>query len=98
MILFNFFPTDECARALVSFKHATEFELPIRSHHGIRIDLQINGELADGRKLISSGQRAGSNTSPYLIDELTINGDAGMEIEAELKSGLVIPGHAINVL
>jgi hypothetical protein len=80
---------DECSRALMGFQQASKFQFAVRAHDGIGVDGKINGELANGRKLMASGQGSGGNPSSNLIDELTVHGDAGVEIEDEFEPAVL---------
>ena len=86
--LFRFLVADECSRALLGFEQAAEFELAIGAHHGVGIDGEIDGKLADRRQLIAGRQGAGGDTRPDLIDELAIDRDAAMKIEAEVEAAV----------
>jgi hypothetical protein len=96
--LFKFLIADECSRALMGFEHAAEFELAIGAHDSIGVDGEIDGELPDGRELVAGGERSGSDAGAHLIDELAVDGNAGVEIEGELEwagAVLVYPGHRV---
>ena len=82
-LLLRFLVADESPCALMSFEQAPEFQFAVGAHHGVGIDGEIDGELADSGKLIPSRQGARGDTRPHLIDELAINGDASMKIESE---------------
>ncbi len=67
----------------MGFEQASQFEFAVGAHHGVGIDGEIDGKLADGGKLIAGRQGAGGDSRPHLIDELAINRDASMKIESE---------------
>ena len=67
----------------MSFEQAAEFEFAVGAHHGIGINGEIDGELADGGKLIASGERSGGDSAAHLVDELAVDGDAAVEVDRE---------------
>ena len=82
---FGLLVADKRSRALMSFEQAAEFELTIGAHHGVGIDGQIDRELAHGGELIAGGEQARCDAAPHLIDELAVDGHAGMQIQGELE-------------
>ena len=82
-LAFEFLVADECSRTLMGFEQAREFEFAVSPHHGVGIDGEIDGELAHGRELISSIQRAGGDAAPHLVDQLAVNRDAAVQVDGE---------------
>jgi len=80
---------DECPGPLIRFQQTSKFQLAVRAHDGIRVDSEIHRELANCRKLISGGQRPGRNPGSHLVDELTVHGDAGVQIEGEFEPAIL---------
>ena len=94
-LLFRLSFADECSCALLGFKQASKLEFPVGAHYRIGIDGEIDGKLADCRKLISRRQGARGDTRPHLIDELAINRDASMKIKAEGEAAVLeVSSHA----
>jgi hypothetical protein len=81
--LLHFALRDKGAGALLRLEHSPNFELTIGAHHGIGVDGEVYGHLADGRDLIAHGQLARRHTAEDLIDDLAIDGNTAMEVEAE---------------
>jgi hypothetical protein len=71
------------ARTLLRVEDAANFHFAIRAHHCVGVDLEINGHLAHGRKLIPSQQGSRRNSGLNLIDELAVEGDAAVHIQTE---------------
>ena len=69
------------------FKQAAELELAIGADDGVGIDGEIDGELADGGELIAGGELAGGDGSTDLVNDLAVDGHAGMQVELETESG-----------
>ena len=93
--LFRFFIADECSRTLLGFKQASKFQFAVGAHDCVGIDGEVNRKLTDGRKLVACRQGARGDTRSNLIDELTINRDAGMQIESEGEASVLrILSHA----
>src|SRR5580698_4464553 len=79
----------------MSFEQATEFELAVGPHDGVGIDFEIDGELANGGKLVACRQRAGGDAAADLVDQLAVNGDAAVQVDGEpWRRGSVVPSHA----
>jgi hypothetical protein len=74
---------DKGARALLGVEDAADFHFPIGAHDGVGVDLEVYGNLTDGGELIARNQKAGSNGSLYLVDELAVEGYAALYVEAE---------------
>jgi phage baseplate assembly protein W len=86
---------DKSPGALMGFEQAPEFQFAVGAHHGVGIDGEIDGELADSGKLIPGRQGARGYTGPHLIDELAINRDASMKIKSEGEASVLkILSHA----
>jgi hypothetical protein len=85
--LFQLFVRDEGSCALMGFEQAAEFEFAIRAHDGVGIDGEVDGELADGGELIAFVERSGGYGRADLVDELAVDGDAGVQVEGELEGG-----------
>lgn len=88
-LFFWFFVADECPRALMRFQQTPKFQLAIGPHDGVGVDGKIHCELAHCRELIPGGQRPGGNPGSNLIHELTVHGDAGVQIEREFEPAVL---------
>jgi hypothetical protein len=73
------------ARALLGVENAADFHFAISPHDGIGVDLEVYGNLTDGGKLIAWDEKARSNGSLDLVDELAVERYAAMHVEAEGK-------------
>src|SRR5437762_3171661 len=94
-IFFQLLVRNESSGALMGLEQAAEFEFAISSHDGVGIDLKVDGELANGGKLVSGGERSGGDTTAHLIDELAVDWDAAVQVNAETwRRGSVVPSHA----
>src|ERR1022692_119749 len=65
------------------FPYTTLFR-SIGPHHGVGVDGKVYGHLADGGDLGAHGQFAGRHTSEDLVDDLAVDGDAAMEVQAKV--------------
>ena len=91
----GFLLADESSRALVSFQQAAKLQFAIGAHHRVRIDREIDCELANGGELVAGAQRSGRDSATDLVDELTINGNTAMQVDRELnRRGVVFSCHA----
>ncbi len=73
------------AGALLGVENAADFHFAIGTHHGVGIDLEIDGNLSDRGELIARDQEARGNGGLDLVDELAVEGNATLHIEAESK-------------
>ena len=84
--------SNKCARALLGFQNAADFQFALGAHYGVGIDRQVHRHLTDSRKLDARGQRSRCQRAGHLIDELPVNGYAAIRIQAEAESGAVARG------
>ena len=82
-IFFQFFIGDECARPLMGFEQAAEFQFAVSPHYRIGIDGEIDRELAHRRQLIAGVQRTGGDATARLVDQLSVDGDAAVQVDGE---------------
>jgi hypothetical protein len=75
----------ERARPLLREEYFADFKFSIRANDGIRIDRQIDRELANGRQLIARTKLAGRNAAHDLIDNLAVHGYAATLVEGKLE-------------
>jgi hypothetical protein len=94
---FHFFLRDERSCALVSFEKSSQFEFAVGAHDGVGIDGEVDRHLTDRGELISGSERTQSHTAAHLIDDLTVDGNAGVQVQFELEA-LTIGGSASHVL
>ena len=94
--LFELLVRDKCSRTLMGLEQATQLQFAVSAHDGVGVDGQIDGELADGGKLISGAQGAGRDAGMGLINDLAVDRNAAVEIEGELErpAGLGFVPHA----
>ena len=81
--VFNFAVGDEGAGALLGIEEAADFHLAVGAEDGVGVDGQVDGNLADGGELVAGGEGAGGDCSLDLVDELPVDGDSAMGVEAE---------------
>ena len=84
-LLLRLLVADKGPGALMGFEQSPEFQLAIGAHYRVGIDGQIDRELANRGKLIAGGERTGGNSGPHLVDQLAVNGNAGVEVEYEFE-------------
>ena len=85
----NLLIADKRSRALVRFEQAAVLQFAISTHHSVRIDLKINGELAHRRQLISRAQRPACHCAPHLVDNLPINGYTALQVQVKVKKRIL---------
>ena len=88
-LFLGLFIADEGSGSLMRFEQTPKFQFAIGAHDGIGVDREIHRHLADGRKLIAGSQRSRGNPGSNLVHELTVHGDAGVQIERELESAVL---------
>ena len=88
-LLLWLFIADEGPGALMGFQQTSQLQLAISPHHRVRIDGEIDRELANGGQLITGSQRPGSGSGAHLVDELTIHGHAGVQVEPEFEAAVL---------
>jgi hypothetical protein len=88
-LFFWFFFADKCPRPLMRFKQPPKFQLAISPHDSVGVDGKIHRKLANRWELIAGGQRPGGNPGSNLIHELTVHGDAGVQIEREFEPAVL---------
>ena len=75
--------SDKGAGALLGVEDAADFHFAIGTHDGVGVDLEIYGDLTDGGELIAWDEEAGGDGSLDLVDELAVERDAALHVEAE---------------
>src|SRR5260370_37838248 len=78
---------DEGASALLGVEDAANFHLSIGTNDSIGVDGEIDGYAADGGELISDGYGSGGNGSLDLVDQLPVDRNAAVLVEAESELG-----------
>ena len=78
---------DERAGSLLGVEDAAQLHLAIGAGDSVGIDGQIDGDPADGGELVAGAQRGGGDGGLDLVDELAIDGHAGVDVEAEGELG-----------
>jgi hypothetical protein len=78
---------DEGASALLGIEDAANFHLSIGTSHGIGIDGEVDGYAADSGKLVSDGYGSRGDGSLDLVDQLPVDGNAAVLVEAESELG-----------
>ena len=63
------------------FEQAAEFQFAIGAHDGVGIDLEVDGQLTDGGKLIAGGERSGGDSTAHLVDELAVDRYAAVQVD-----------------
>ena len=63
----------ERADAAAGLQDARAFELHIDARHGVGVEAQFDGELADGRQLIADGEPPGRNRRAQRTIELRVD-------------------------
>ena len=89
---------DEGPGALLGVEDATQLHLAVGAGDGVGVDGEIDGDTADGGELVSGAQGGGGDGGLDLVDELAVDGHAGVGVEAEGEFGLGEWLHGINVL
>jgi hypothetical protein len=69
------------ADAATGLEHSGSFELAVDARDGVGVDSKIDGELADGGKLIPEAQPAGRNGGSQPALELCVDGRPVTRIE-----------------
>jgi hypothetical protein len=75
---------DERACSLVRGENASKFELAIGADDGVWIDRKVHGELAHGGQAIAGAGGSAGTGGVYLVDNLTVDGNAGLHVEDKL--------------
>ena len=78
---------DEGPGSLLGVEDAPEFHLAVGAGDGVGIDGEIDGDAANGGELVPGAKAGGGNRDLDLVDELAVDGDAGVGIEAEGEFG-----------
>ena len=86
---FQFLVADKRPRSLMGFEQPPEFQLAIGAHHGVGVNGEVDRELADSGQLIASREGAGGDAGAHLIDELTVHGHAGVQVEREFEAAVL---------
>jgi len=90
-LLLRFPVADKGSCSLMRFEQASEFELAISSHHRVGVNREIDRELANRGQLIAGSQGSGGNAGAHLIDKLSVDRDARVQIQSEQKGA--VPGY-----
>ena len=89
---------DEGSGALLGVEDAAQLHLAVGAGDGVGIDGEIDSDAAYGGELVAGAQGGGGDCGLDLVDELAVDGHAGVEVEAEGEFGLGEWLHGINVL
>ena len=89
---------DEGAGSLLGVEDAADLHFAIGAGDGVGIDGEIDSDAAYGGELVAGAQDGGGDCGLDLVDELAVDGHAGVEVEAEGEFGLGEWLHGINVL
>lgn len=82
---------DEGSGALVSFEKPVILEFAVSANDGVRVDLQVDGELPNRGQLIAASEVADGDRSADLIYDLPVYGHAAVHVEVEAEGGF-LPG------
>jgi len=80
---FRFPVADESPRSLMRFEQAAQFQFAVSAHYRVGVDGEIDRKLTNRGELITGSERSGRDAGPHLIDELSINGNASVQVERE---------------
>src|SRR5215471_3093224 len=64
---------DERADAAPRFEHSVALEMRVDASDGVRVDAQLDGELADRRQLIAGPEAAGGDRGPQSALDLGVD-------------------------
>ena len=78
----------------MSSEKAGEFEFAIGADYGVRVHLEVDGELADSRESFAGGEGSGGSAGVDKVDDLAIDGNSGFEVE--VKVHLLVLIHQYN--
>jgi hypothetical protein len=82
----------------MSLQQTSKFEFAVRPSDSIRIDGQINRELAHCGKLIARHQRTGSHTAAHLVDDLAIDRYTAVKVKPQTEWRPMGTHYEFNVL
>src|ERR1700681_3914582 len=78
---------DESASALLGVEDAANFHLSTGTSDSIEVDGEIDGYAADGGELVSDGYGSGGDGNLDLVDQLPVERNAAVLVEAESELG-----------
>ena len=70
----------ERAGSLLRRQHSADFQFPISPNHRIRINREIDRELAHRGELIARPQTAGRDAAEHLVDNLPVDRHAAAQV------------------
>ena len=79
---------DERPGALLGVEDAAQLHLAVGAGDGVGIDGEVDGDAADGGELVSGAQGGSGDGGLDLVDELAVDRDARMGVQAEVEAGL----------
>src|SRR5580698_1686751 len=86
---------DEGAGSLLGVEQAAQFQLAVGAHDSVGVDGEIDGKLAYGGQLASGGESARRDGPAHLVDDLAIDGDSAMGVEAKAKGRFGVADHSV---
>ena len=78
---------DEGSGALLGVENAAELHFAVGTGYGVGIYGEIDGDAADGGELVTCTQGGGGDSGLDLIDQLAVDGYAGVGVETEGELG-----------
>ena len=77
---------DERSCPLMRLEHAAVLQFAVSTHHGVRIDFEIDRKPAHGGQLVTSVQCARGNRSAHLVHDLPVHRYASVQVEVKVES------------
>jgi hypothetical protein len=77
----------ECAGALLGVEQATYLHLAVGAQNCVGVDGEIDGNLSYGGELVSDGEQPGGDCRLYLVDELAVDRNPAVCVQAEGEYG-----------
>src|ERR1700733_1213850 len=81
---------DKRSSSLLGFQKTSNLHLAIGTGHGIRVNRQIDRDLANRRQLIAGLETAGRECALHLVNHLPVDRHATMHIELKTERGVCV--------
>jgi hypothetical protein len=92
---------DEGSGSLLGVEDAAELHLAVGTGYGVGIDGEVDSYAADRGELVASAKGSSGYGGENLVDELAVDGDPAVRVEAKGEAGgygIWCLIHSINVL
>ena len=78
---------DEGSGSLLRVENAAQLHFAVGAGDSVGIDGEVDGDSADGGELVAGAENTGGNGGLDLVDQLAVDGHAGVGVEAEGELG-----------